>query len=383
MMSEGMVSFHFLRPLLFVANSMGLFKRVLIRGDATIPNTPLLLLNNDNNNNNNTTPTNEYFLAGAVLNPKLEVLEIVANRDGGLVTIGDYRALRELLCTTKTLRRLKLDKVTNVEESLLRQGLAANQTLRKLSLSFVQCDVPDVTIANIIHSLREHCELRHLTITSSGQFGPLSSEALRVLLSSSYSPKCKLKSLSLQGFEFFELDTTSGCLETDVLLDGIRDNRSLRNLLIGDALDGNMFFSKFFKLLTECPWLETLHLWEPNITQQDLEAVLLSENKVPRLERPLVIGLGFPVLSNLEATLTKVLQKHQEIRMEHEGFDGNDEAFVHLCQWNWYGRYLMDNKPEFPLSMWPIVLEKSNDKPNVIYEFLKGPAFAARQPYHI
>jgi hypothetical protein len=152
----------------------------------------------------------------------------------------------------------------------------------------------------------------------------------------------------------------------------------VKNLLIGDALDGDMFFSKFFKLLGECPWLETLHLWEPNITNEDLELVL--SEQVQRLERSVVIGLGFPVLDNLEKTLSQVLTKHQEIRMEHEGFLGN-ASFVHLCQWNWYGRYLMD-KPEFPLSMWPVVLQRANAKPNVIYEFLKGPAFAARQPYH-
>lgn len=282
-------------------------------------------------------------------------------------------ALRDLLATTTTLRRLKLDRVTNFEVDLVCQGLQANATLRKLSLSFIQCDVPDASIAQVLESLQQHDELRYLTITSSGQFGPLSSLALKKLLS---AKNCRLKSLSLQGFEFFELDTTSGTLTTHDLLEGIRVNRSLRYLLIGDALDGDMFLSKFFALLAECPWLETLHLWEPNITNEDLEMVLSAE----RLERSVVIGLGFPVLDSLEKTLTQVLQKHQEIRMEHEGFLGNP-SFVHLCQWNWYGRYLMD-LPDFPLSMWPVVLEKANTKPNVIYEFLKGPAFVARQPYH-
>lgn len=360
MNSSGILNFLFLRPLLFAANSMGIFRRLIIRGDATTAREQR---------------TGEFFLAGSLLNPRLEVLEIVANREGGLVTLGDYCALRELLQTTTSLRRLKLDRVTNFEEALLCQGLRENKTLRKLSLSFIQCDVPDASIANVIQSLNQHPELRYLTITSSGQFGPLSSQALKTMLS---SEACKLKSLSLQGFEFFELDTTSGTLNTEDLLEGIRTNRSLRNLLIGDALDGDMFFSKFFRLLGECPWLETLHLWEPNITNEDLESVL--SEQVHRLERSVVIGLGFPVLDNLEKTLSQVLKKHQEIRMEHEGFLGN-AAFVHLCQWNWYGRYLTDS-PEFPLSMWPMVLEKANAKPNVIYEFLKGPAFAARQPYH-
>ena len=30
------------------------------------------------------------------------------------------------------------------------------------------------------------------------------------------------------------------------------------------------------------------------------------------------------------------------------------------------------------LSLWPLVLEKANREPSVLYEFLKGPAFAGR-----
>jgi len=55
--------------------------------------------------------------------------------------------------------------------------------------------------------------------------------------------------------------------------------------------------------------------------------------------------------------------------------------------WNQYGRSLLD-APGVPLGLWPLVLEKAVSEAfnhwqepmiSVVYEFLKGPAFAARQ----
>ena len=49
----------------------------------------------------------------------------------------------------------------------------------------------------------------------------------------------------------------------------------------------------------------------------------------------------------------------------------------HIWKMNFFGRYLLQN-PLPSLSIWSLVLEKANREPSVLYEFLKGPAFAGR-----
>jgi hypothetical protein len=360
--SGGVGNFHFVRPLLFAANMMGLFRRLKLHADSTAVEVE-------------PQQTGEFLLAGVTLNRRLEALQLHSTSGGGRVTLGDYRALSSLLRTTTTLRQLTLDGITNFEEDLFCQGLQENKTLHGLTLSFVQCDVPDASIAHVVSYLHNHPMLQSLVLCSSGQFGTMSSQAIKELLSSS---TCKLKSLALKGFEFFEFDTTDGKLLTEVILQGIQRSKSLKTILVADALDGDQLFTSFFSLLHYCSLINTLHLWEYDITEEDLDSVIKHKK---RLGHPIVLGLGFSVMGTLTESLQKLLWAHPELRMEHGGFVDCNGSFLHLCEWNWYGRYLMD-RPKFPLSMWPVVLEKANSKPNVIYEFLKGPAFVARQPYH-
>ena len=90
--------------------------------------------------------------------------------------------------------------------------------------------------------------------------------------------------------------------------------------------------------------------------------------------------------------MTELLRCHPEIILPinvlyaflKDAFWEENIDFEHFCDLNWHGRYLMDKSARAPLSLWPLVFEnvnkskECNDKPSVIYELLKGPAFAAR-----
>eukprot|EP00980_Cylindrotheca_fusiformis_P008139 scaffold1727_cov133-Cylindrotheca_fusiformis.AAC.42 len=368
--NRGNAKFHFVRPLLCAIHTMSLVRRLELHVDATV--TPI-------------QQNCEFLLAGCTLNRRLEGLQIYSTSDGGRITMGDYQALGELLRTAPRLRQLTLDGVTNLEETLLCGGLQENKTLQGLNLSFIQCDVPDASLANIVSSLAHNPELQSLVLLSSGQFGPLASLALQDLLVNCSA----LKTLAIKGYEFFEFDTSEGKLDADALLQGISQCKSLRAVLVADALETDQLFAKFFCLLrTATTSIQKLHLWEFDIAEQDFETVTKNPN---RLSRPVVLGLGFSVMKRLTNSIVRLLAAHPELRLEHSGAvigDNEDRdqqnlerLFLHSCEMNWYGRYLLD-RPKFPLSMWPVVLEKANAKPSVIFDFLKGPAFVARQPYH-
>ena len=87
------------------------------------------------------------------------------------------------------------------------------------------------------------------------------------------------------------------------------------------------------------------------------------------------------VASENTSVLAELLRCHPEVRLKGydtgKVFKGNLEL-QHICELNWHGRYLVDGSARAPLSLWPSVFERVNDKPSIIYDFLKGPAFAAR-----
>jgi hypothetical protein len=365
--SEGISSFNFARPLLFAANMSSLFSRLIIRADATIEG--------------QAPSQSEFLLSGATLNRRLECLEIRSNSTGGQMSAGDFWGLTSLLQTTTTLKELSMINMTNFDQSSLCQGLSANKTLEKVALSLIICDVPDECIAMVLNALEGNHNLHTLELYSSSQFGPLSSNAIKALLAGSSS----LSWLTLHGFEYFPFDDR-GKLDSNLLLQGLKENRSLKKLRLADALDeADDLFSSFFDILSHCPTLQMLHLWEPHITGKDLESVA----KMKRLNHPIILGLASSVLESHTLTLVDVLSCHPELRLEYKGFNGQTEYtglkdernFLYICDLNWYGKYLKE-RPEFPLSLWSVILEKANSRPNVVYETLKGPAFTERQPYH-
>jgi hypothetical protein len=341
------------RPVLFVAHGLGLFKRLKLffYGGLDVEEQNDL----------------EYLLPGITLNKRLEVLDV---DNGGLVSMGDFRALSRLLETTSILRVLDLNGLTRFDQDLFCQGIAENNTLKQIGLKFsAECDITDECTSCIFTALATHPKLETLDILCNGHLGDLSSDSLQTLLAFS-------RSLSFLSIANHEIWNAQGKLNPDKILEGLEKNRSLTRLSLSNAVDGNFIFSQFFHAVAEHGSLQRLFLNEKTITKEDLECV----TSMSRRKRPIIFELEHSVFDQLSETLGYVLFCHPEIRLlelwnsQKEKISSTYSRYYDL---NWHGRYLLD-RDEVPLSLWPLVLQKANSKPTVVYEFLKGPAFAAR-----
>ena len=133
--------------------------------------------------------------------------------------------------------------------------------------------------------------------------------------------------------------------------------------------------SRFFQLLPHCSNLEYIQLWENCLTKNDLEQVI----HMDRLQKPITMELNKDVIRQHSSVVIDLLRSHPEMRLElFYPYEENRLELYLICDLNWYGRYLLDRKGGAPLSLWPLVFEKANSKPSIIYEFLKGPAFGGR-----
>ena len=94
-----------------------------------------------------------------------------------------------------------------------------------------------------------------------------------------------------------------------------------------------------------------------------------------RLTRAIEMDIGGIDNPDFATTVEAMLHAHPEIRMHR--FCIANRICHRIRDLNWHGRCLLDH-PNVPLSLWALVLEKANEKPSTIYEFLKGPALAAR-----
>ena len=177
-----------------------------------------------------------------------------------------------------------------------------------------------------------------------------------------------------------------------------RRSRSLKRVWIPNPLYGDLSFAKLFRILPDCRLLEDITLSIDMFSEQDLAQV----KQLPRLPRP--INLQLPerhqfVWSDVElGHLTDLLEYHPEVRVSlMDGFNEDrigetDERyctkveFWHNVNMNSHGRYLLD-RPNVPLSIWPLVLEKVNDndrvqdKASILYGLLQGPAGAQRTSF--
>ena len=122
------------------------------------------------------------------------------------------------------------------------------------------------------------------------------------------------------------------------------------------------------------------------MTKSDLEEVI----HMDRLQKPIILQISTGVIKENGAVITDLLRCHPEIRLKaidpRYAFGDNIEL-EHSVNLNWHGRYMIDRSAIVPVSLWPLVFENVNtsnrckdkeDKSSVIYEFLKGPAFAGR-----
>ena len=354
---SSVLSQEFVRPLFYVANALNLFSKMAILS-CTAP-----LQQGDSETG--------FLLSGIALNNRLESIEL-----GGLLversitlTESDHLALNRVLRTSSCLKELRFSNaVWNVNHPLLRQGLAENGTLTKLHLNFEDCTVEGESISNVVTALASHPSLQDLVIWSDERFGDYS-PALQTLLCSSSTistltilPPCGRSNLNNGRF-----------LNTENILNGLRENKSLRRLSTSKVLWGDLIFSRFFGVLFDCQSLERLDLEGMNITTEEVEPVISME----RLSKPIELNLNATqiVNGNNFGAIEAVLRSHPEVRLRPHYYH---KRVAHILHLNWCGRYLMDS-PNVPLSLWPLVLERASGKPDLLYEFLKGPAFAGRE----
>lgn len=158
---------------------------------------------------------------------------------------------------------------------------------------------------------------------------------------------------------------------------GLKKSRSIRMLQTYNAFYGDMVFSRLFRALYDTPTLEKLYLWEEtSITASDLKQV----SHMERLKKPIALHLCLQLIKAFPKAFSNLLYCHPELRMKMFCYHPCLEIieFRQIYELNLHGRYLLDGST-VPMSLWPTVFEKAKEKPNVIYEFLKGPSFAGRE----
>ena len=310
----------------------------------------------------------EYLFPGINQNKQLESLEVFIKGTHRDRFEYDFTAFASHLREMTTLKELILYGMFHFNQESFLESLNEIKSLESLHLEFQFCnDINDEGISNIVTTLASHPKLKDLHIATSDQFGELSSKAIEMLLS-------KTKSLS-------ELDLHNtgdeGGLNAECIVKGLKKNQSLKSLKTANSLYGDLKFSRFFQILPHCPNLEYLELDEIDIAKSDLAQVIYMD----RLQRPIILQIHDAVVSENASVVTKLLRCHPEVRLKvddpHYVFGKNVEL-EHICELNGNGRYMIDTSPSVPLSLWPLVFENANDKPSIIYEFLKGPCFAAK-----
>lgn len=301
------------------------------------------------------------ILSGIEHNQSLELLEI--HIQGNAFSQADGFSLEQLLRTTKTLKTLRICGAMNLQHESLCQGLAANSTLDALSIDLSSAGASDQTSLNIFSTLATHPSIQFLEITASSASADLFIKGLNIFLSFSTS----LKHLSLSNFN------SDGKLAMEELSEGLNQNESLKVIETYSAFRGETNLSTIFGLLSQCPQLERLYFHEKCIVKSDLEKI----KQLKRLKKPVILFLSAHTINYLAKTIEEVLHCHPEIQLIAHDFGKAGESLKLLCDLNLHGRYLLD-RPNVPLSLWPYILQKCSAKEDVLYFFLKGPAFAAR-----
>lgn len=315
----------------------------------------------------------DIIVAGLKLNKRVKALTL--DFGGGALSNSRVAELSLLLRTTKALAELNLWAVSHFCQP---QFLAVNRTLKRISLRLI--DISDASLSDAIKSLSANSALADLQLhlTGTGQFGRRSSDSLNYLLSSSPS----LRSLSLVRED---VDWDGRC-DTDTLLEGIKASKSLKLLHTSNTLAGDNVFTRIFSALVYCSSLEKCCIHESQIGAEDIERVALMD----RLPKPVEFNFrgGIFRQPRTDKAIENVLRSHPEIRLKcYNEHQSHRPTLTHLSRLNMHGRYLLDQEPSPPLSIWPKVLEKVNSKyrwreqetirTSLLYELLKGPAFAS------
>ena len=420
--------YYYIRPLLYAAHTMSLFKCLKLHYQQ-LPSIE------DEEDDDATATTTAFLLHGSTLNKRLESIEIYlggGRRSGGEMSMGDYQVLKQLLSSKSSSKIKELTlfglviRYPNCTKQLdmLRQGLVNNTTINKLTIK-LNSPTRDVELSNIILSLTgNQQQINTLTLLSDNKFGDLSSKAIETLLQTTTT----IRTLVLHDLNRHLLD---GKLNAEHILNGIKNNISLKNVYIYNALYGDMILSRFFKVIVKMkhPTIEKLHLKQMDITKYDFDEIINTTTSCGggrRLQqrrrlRPIVLEIDDKYMKRFTKEYYDMLYAYPEIRRQWPTTTNNNGVGVgagcythcnnreiivstdqgrklqHVMKMNWYGRYLLfsfqkeeeEEKQKSPTttttttttisnSIWPLVLEKANNEPSVLYEFLKGPAFAER-----
>lgn len=338
-------------PLLRTINDLNLFKKMDLR----------LFIHREQDYRSEC----EYLFPGIINNKLLEVLHVgIANNpvDDMLV------ALTPLIRETTNLKELKLKEMPNYIQGHYTdfcESLAKNVSLERLYFDFMNCDIADEGVSQVITSLIAHPKLQNLRIYTVSDFGSLSSQAIQKLLKETQT----LSVLRLDNCG----NSTNGNLNAEALIQGLKKNQSLKLLETSGAVDGDRKFSRFFRAFSDCPLEHLVYIEE--ISKSDFDRVI----HMDRLSKPMTLMLKFFVTCRNYKAIGKLLHRHPEVRLVwgDTEYSIGDSDFKHICKLNWHGRYLL-HRTRVPLSLWPLVFEKANNETDVMYEFLKGPAFASR-----
>ena len=350
----------FTRRVLYTANELSLFKQIH-------------LTQRDN------FEEGENLCPGISLNKRLETLVMHQCYGGKNVSADDCLALGRLLQTSSSLKDLTLIGIDLYNHQGILRGFTGNKTLERVEINVSPMDsITDEEMSEFLRCFSLNRKLQIMSLWTKKQFGELTSQAIEKLLKESTT----LNELCLDGATAEA--GKKGWLNTECLLRGLKKNRSLKLLSIENVLYGDLLFSRLFRTLLDCPSLRALQLFE-TIATEDLEQVVQME----RLPRPIRLILDRTAITDSLREITQLLYAHPEIRLySNQDFSSESlketysfqeiNAFFHILFFNFYGRHLIDRQA-VPLSLWPLVLEKAKMKPKIIYEFLKGPAFAGRQ----
>lgn len=373
-------SWRYIRPFLAAANARSVFRRLRLEIHLLFgPDEP-------------PDPERAFLLPGIDLNNYLESIELHlrGSRECSFqVTDGDFQTLNRLLQTTQSLRELSLSGMATFEQTLFCGGLAKNRCVHKINLDFSGCDISDEEVATVITGLSSHKQLQSLTLIPSFQSSQLTSEALERLL---------VYASSLHYLELSHIDCGTLRLEPELLLRGIERNRSLKWLRTSNVFKENLDLTRILRSL-KSSHLHHFDVADP-VSGRDLENL----SNMKQLHRPIVLTLPYDEIKDRAAAIERMLHSHPEIRLR-PCYKRNDEwlpnfglsrrsfdllvsllssdlwlsqSLKHIWDFNWHGRYLLDRPVEIPPGLWSLILENAKQEPSVIYEFLKGPAFVAR-----
>lgn len=364
----------FTRPLLHAVNSMNIFKMVHLG----------LSLRDDYERG---SEGHSDVCPGITSNTFTQELQLSIE---GMISTRRCLAVNNLLQqNTPCLQQLSFRQRNN-DWSWTLPGLRDNRTVKRILLQFDEnAHVTDEITSEIVAAVARNPNLESLQMLfdKDQSVGDLSATAIERLLSDSTS----LRRLCLSAWG------SKNSINAECFIQGLKKNRSLQRLDLNFILDyDEVVFTRFFRILPDCPSLEHLNISPDFFFGEDLDQLKL----LPRLPRPIILEfeeehwLEFRGL-NLKF-VKELLRFHPEVRLrfslrewdhEKEMYEKEMMDFWHIVGMNWYGRYLLD-LPNVPLSIWPLVLEKVNyssyswdvddKKASIIYELLKGPAGAGR-----